>query len=72
MIDRVVSFSRRREFLAARAGRRGQVSVEYMLLLCSVVLVVSLVGYFLKNYEDALVDKIGDKILKAIFILAFG
>ena len=53
-------------------GRRGQLSVEYMLLLCTVVMVVGLVGIFLKNYADVLVDKIGEKILQAFFVLALG
>lgn len=53
-------------------ARRGQASVEYMLLLCTVVTLVCLTGLFLKNYADVLLDKIGDKILNAFFVLAFG
>ncbi len=53
-------------------ARRGQASVEYMLLLCSMVTVACLVGYFLKNYAGLLVDKIGEKILDAFFVLALG
>lgn len=52
--------------------RRGQITVEYMLLLCTVVAVIGIVGMFLKNYEGALVDKIGEKILDAFFVLALG
>ena len=55
-----------------RRAQRGQASVEYMLLLCTVVTLVCLSGYFLKNYADVLVEKIGDKILNAFFILALG
>jgi len=44
-------------------------SVEYMLLLCSMLTVTCLTGYFLKNYSDALVDKITDMILDAAFSL---
>ncbi|NNN06467.1 MAG: class III signal peptide-containing protein [Elusimicrobia bacterium] len=53
-------------------SRRGQASVEYLLLLCSMVTVACLVGYFLRNYVDVLVDKIGGKILDAVFTLALG
>ena len=53
-------------------ARRGQASIEYMLLLCSMVTIACIVGYFLKNYADVLVDKIGEKILDAFFILALG
>jgi hypothetical protein len=55
-----------------REDRRGQASVEYMLLLCSTLMLVCLAGYFLKNYADVLVDRIGERILDAFFILAFG
>ena len=51
---------------------RGQASVEYMLLLCSMVSLVCISGYFLKSYADVLVDRIGEKILDAFFVLAFG
>lgn len=54
-----------------RLTRRGQASVEYMLLLCAMVTVACVTGYFLKNYADTLVDKIGDKILDAIVTIAF-
>jgi hypothetical protein len=43
-----------------------------MLLLCTVVMVIGLVGVFLKNYADVLLDKVGDKILDAFYVLAFG
>lgn len=43
-----------------------------MLILCSMVTVVCVTGYFLKNYTDTLVDRIGQKILDAIIVLAFG
>lgn len=46
--------------------------MEYMLLLCTVVTVVCITGYFLKDYADVLMEKIGDKILNAVFVLALG
>jgi uncharacterized protein (UPF0333 family) len=53
-------------------GRRGQATVEYLLLVCSMITIACVVGYFLKNYTDVLVDKVGGKILDAIVILALG
>lgn len=44
-------------------------SVEYMLVICSMLTVTCLTGYFLKNYSDTLVDKITDMILNAAFSL---
>lgn len=44
-------------------------SVEYMLLMCSMVTITCLTAYFLKNYVDVLVDKITDMILGAVFTL---
>ncbi|MDE2490959.1 MAG: class III signal peptide-containing protein [Elusimicrobia bacterium] len=52
--------------------RRGQASVEYLLLLCSMLTVACLVGYFLKNYIDVLVDHVADRLLDAVFRLALG
>jgi hypothetical protein len=54
-----------------RSSRRGLASVEYMLLLCSMLTITCLTGYFLKNYADVLVDKITDKIMDAFFLLAY-
>ena len=54
-----------------RLSRRGVASVEYMLLICSMLTVTCLTGYFLKNYAGVLVDKITDKIMDAVFILAY-
>jgi|GEM_PF-2185907 len=50
-------------------SRRGQASVEYMLLLCSVLMFACLAGYFLQHYADVLVDKVGDRILDAVMVL---
>jgi uncharacterized protein (UPF0333 family) len=52
--------------------RRGQASVEYLLLLCSMVAISCLVGYFLKNYMNVLVDRISDRLLDAVVRLALG
>ena len=46
-------------------------TVEYMLLLCSMLTVTCLTGYFLKDYAAVLVDKVTDKILEAAFSLAY-
>lgn len=50
--------------------RRGQVSVEYLLLLCSMVTVACVVGFFLRDYVGVLVDKVGGKIIDAVLTLA--
>ena len=44
-------------------------SVEYMLLICSMLTVTCLTGYFLKDYSDVLVDKVTDMILNAALSL---
>lgn len=46
--------------------------MEYMLILCSMVTVACVTGYFLKNYADTLVERVSEKILDAIVVLAFG
>ena len=51
-------------------SRRGQNTVEYMLLLCSVLIVISLAGAFLKNYVPMLLDRLADQILSAVIELA--
>ena len=43
-----------------------------MLLVCAMVSVACIVGYFLKDYAGVLIDKITGKILDAVLILAFG
>lgn len=52
-----------------RLSRRGMASVEYMLLLCSMLTVTCLTGYFLKNMTSSMVDRLADKILNAAFSL---
>jgi hypothetical protein len=39
-------------------------SVEYMLLICSMLTVTCITGYFLKNLTSSLVDRVADKILE--------
>jgi uncharacterized protein (UPF0333 family) len=53
-------------------GRRGQASVEYMLLICAMLTTTCLVGYFLLHYADVLVDKIGERLLDAALAIALG
>lgn len=43
-----------------------------MLILCSMVTIACVTGYFLKNYTDTLVERVSEKILDAILVLAFG
>jgi hypothetical protein len=53
-----------------RLSRRGVSTVEYLLLMCMMVTITCITGYFLKNYAGELVDKVTDRILDAVFILA--
>ena len=53
-----------------RPTLRGQASVEYMLLLCTVTCVVLLTGTFLSKFGTSLVDDIGTKLLEAAITLA--
>jgi uncharacterized protein (UPF0333 family) len=53
-------------------SRRGQASVEYLLLLCSMLTVTCIVGYFLQHYMDRLVNVIGERLLNAMITLALG
>jgi hypothetical protein len=41
-----------------------------MLLLCSMVTMTCLTGFFLKSYTGDFVDKVTEKILEAVFALA--
>ncbi len=53
-----------------RSSRRGQASVEYMLLLCMVTCMALLTGAFLAKYGRELVDSIALKLLEAAFSMA--
>jgi len=53
-----------------RPTRRGQATVEYMLLLCTVLCMALLTGTFLAKYGRDLVDSIALKLLEAAFTLA--
>ena len=53
-----------------RFTRRGQATVEYMLLLCMVTCVVLLAGTFLSKFGTSLVDDIASKILEAAITMA--
>lgn len=50
--------------------RRGQSSVEYMLLLCMGVTVAVIVGSFLKKYVPGLLDRVLDKITDVALSMA--
>lgn len=54
----------------ARRYRSGQVSVEYMLLLCAMLTVALLAGTVLKDYTERLVEAVAEMILRAAFGLA--
>ena len=45
-------------------------TVEYLLLMCMMVTITCITGYFLRDYADVLVEKVTDKIMDAVFILA--
>jgi uncharacterized protein (UPF0333 family) len=51
-------------------SRRGQASVEYLLLLCTVLCMSLLTGAFLAKYGRTLVDSMADKLLDAAIQLA--
>ena len=51
-------------------SRRGQATVEYMLLLCTVTCVALLTGTVLNKYGRDLVDDIASKILEAAITMA--
>lgn len=51
-------------------SRRGQASVEYLLLLCSVLCVSLLTGSFLAKYGRDLTDQMAAKLLDAAIQLA--
>ena len=53
-------------------SRSGSVSVEYMLLLCSVVTIYAIVGTFLVNFHNQILDRLLDRMLSAAFQLIFG
>lgn len=42
------------------------------MLVGAMVTVAAITGYFLKNYADLLVEKLGEKLLDAVAILVFG
>jgi hypothetical protein len=52
--------------------RRGQATVEYLMLVCVTMVLISLVGYALKRYGDVLIDKVGEKLLDTAIGIALG
>ena len=52
------------------SARRGQASVEYMMLLCMVVCMALLTGAFLAKYGRELADSVASKLLEAAIALA--
>ncbi len=50
--------------------RRGQASVEYMMLLCMVVCMALLTGAFIAKYGRELADSVANKLLEAAIVLA--
>lgn len=51
-------------------SRRGQASVEYLLLLCSTLTVTVMTGTFLQKYGPALTERLIDRIATAATLLA--
>lgn len=50
--------------------RRGQSTVEYMMLLCMGTMIVVVVGSFLKKYLPEITDRLIDLILRTAIELA--
>ena len=42
------------------------------MLVCAMITVACITGYFLKSYADTLVEKLGERILYALAVLVFG
>ena len=53
-----------------RRSRRGQASVEYMMLLCTVTCMALLTGTVLNKYGRDLLDDIAFKVLEAAITMA--
>ena len=53
-----------------RSRRRGQATVEYMMLLCTVLCMALLTGTFLSKFGKDLLDDIAVKLLEAAITLA--
>lgn len=51
-------------------SRRGQASVEYMLLLCAVVTMALLTGAFIAKFGRDAADRMAEKVLDAVIVLA--
>jgi uncharacterized protein (UPF0333 family) len=51
-------------------GRRGQSTVEYIMLLCMCVLLVLMVGAFVAKFGAQLLDVLADRIIDAVLTLA--
>jgi uncharacterized protein (UPF0333 family) len=51
-------------------NRRGQASVEYMMLLCMVVCMALMTGAFIAKYGRDLADSVAEKLLEAAIALA--
>lgn len=49
---------------------RGQASVEYMLLLCAVLTMALLTGAFIAKFGREMTDKMAEKVLEAVIVLA--
>lgn len=55
---------------SAARGRRGQVVVEYMFLLCATLTVTVMTGSFLQKYGPQLTERLLDRIQSAAIALA--
>lgn len=51
-------------------SRRGQASVEYMLLLCAVLTMALLTGAFIAKFGRDMADRMAEKVLEAVIVLA--
>lgn len=51
-------------------ARKGQASVEYLLLICSIVVLIELSGLALKHYMPQLIERVFESITDAVLTLA--
>ena len=56
--------------MGGKRARQGQASVEYLLLVCSVVVLIELSGLALKHYLPQLIDRVFELITDAVLALA--
>jgi hypothetical protein len=56
--------------MRTRLGRKGQGSVEYLLLLCSLLVVINVVGLTIQRFGRDITERVVERALDAAFALA--